>query len=572
MTTIETIIEFAESFSNENLTIIGEGDKLTFGLLGRFHIVQLIVKDNQLTFTTINKDDIYDNHFVTLLNKSQLHDVDQLPDLIEFITNLDLHNYCAVCYNKLDVQSVVLVPCANNNCLYKYEELIIGNNVIEKFLDDPAKCKFLLESAIDAMTCERKYDIFEPYPKHFMKHDVDIERGTVSKLSGKDYDHIKDFNLLNKTIENLDIKTLTKTILSHKNKTDFELSKVIGKDLYILMRFILMSCKVDILKNDGVLDIEVSDFKLYKIVHYGDTEEKFKQISEGKQTNFLFHGSRSCNWFSILRNGLKNCSKTKLMTCGSAYGNGIYFSNDINVSFGYGSSGRKSVVGVFELINKEKYHKGGAIFVVDDENILIQRYLLIIPHKIDIHKLAKEINPLFNKQIHENKLNSAIKYNKKSVAKIMREYKSLSKLNPSNSSFRIEVDPDHLFQWAIYIGGFSDEYPIAQDMKKLGITEIQLEVLYPSDYPFSPPFVRVVTPRFARLTGHVIASSGAFCNELLTPKSWSPTCSIESVIVTLMSEIIEGGGRIDPVNHSVPYSLETAKADFNRVSLQHGWL
>ena len=50
----------------------------------------------------------------------------------------------------------------------------------------------------------------------------------------------------------------------------------------------------------------------------------------------------------------------------------------------------------------------------------------------------------------------------------------------------------------------------------------------PADYPFSPPSIRVVRPRFKRHTGYVI--SGALCMELLTPQGWNPTFSIEALL------------------------------------------
>lgn len=58
----------------------------------------------------------------------------------------------------------------------------------------------------------------------------------------------------------------------------------------------------------------------------------------------------------------------------------------------------------------------------------------------------------------------------------------------------------------------------SQDMKKLEkekkIDHVRLMMKFKDDYPFSPPFVRIVYPRFKRSTGYII--DGAFCMELLT--------------------------------------------------------
>lgn len=564
---MDNITGFLQSYNCNFLQINVNKNTVAFEVNGNKHSVKINLVDNKLVFSP-DGIAIETAHFVSILNESEITNIDQLPELMHFIKSLNLHNYCIVCHQKMDFQSNEYVTCGSEKCLYDYEELIIGNYVIEKFKGDLDKCKFLIESALDAITCERKYDIFEPFPKKFLKYNVDdMKRGDMSKLTGQSYDDAKDFNKINALVANFDIKTLEH--LTQKCKNDIELSQELGKDMYILIRFILMSCKVDIVQNDDMLDIKSNNFKIYKITHPLDKEDEFKAITSDIKTDFLFHGSRWCNWFSILRNGLKNCSNSKLMTAGAAYGKGVYLSDDINLSYQYGKSGKKSVVGVFELINKEKYNKGNNIYVVDDEKILIQRYLLIIPQRY-VNDL-KMINGIFNKQIYEEKAKSVIQYNKKSIAKIVREYKLMSKLKNSVPMVRVELDPNFIFEWKIFCSKFDNNSQIARDMNKLNIEEIELEIRFPQNYPFGPPFIRVVRPRFARLTGHV-TSTGSFCNELLTEKGWSPTYTVEAIVISLMSELVEGDGRIDKNMYNIPYSYEEAREGFIRVAKSHGWM
>src|SRR5206468_3647065 len=81
---------------------------------------------------------------------------------------------------------------------------------------------------------------------------------------------------------------------------------------------------------------------------------------------------------------------------------------------------------------------------------------------------------------------------------------------------------------------FDSSLPLAQDMKRVSITSIVLEVRFPGDFPISPPFVRVVRPRFLPFLsgggGHVTAG-GAVCMELLTNSGWSPVMSMESILL-----------------------------------------
>ncbi|ARF10022.1 ubiquitin-conjugating enzyme E2 [Indivirus ILV1] len=533
------------------------------------YCVVISIKDNNLIFTPKDKDNINDSQFAKVINNSKLTNSNQLLELIDFIKKENVNSYCAICQTRLEFQSDMYMPCGNDKCIYKFEELIIGNPVIEKFNEDEDIAIFLLESAIDAISCPRKYDIFEPFPTHFLKYQdtTEIERGKLSKLSGIYNDYNKNFTKIDETIKNFTPNSLIKILTVQK--TDTDLANVLGKDLYILIRFILMSCKVTIQKDDHMLKIKGNGYKIYKIIHPSDKEDEFKLLAskDTAGTQYLFHGSNWANWYSITRNGLKNCSGTKLMTAGAAHGAGIYLSDNIQVSYGYGASGHKSVVGVFEIINKDKYLKTPQIYVCDNDKALIQRYLLIMTN----HSSLPEINSTFNTKIHENKMSSLIKYNQKSIKKIIREYKTLMKMKPEGSLFRIEVNPDYPFDWKIFIHGFSKETLIAQDMERFSIKEIELEIKFPQNYPFSPPFLRVVRPRFMYQTGR-ITSAGSWCNELVTEKGWIPTCTTESLLITLISEIIDGGGRIDPHKYHIPYTLAEAEAAFIRVAKSHGWM
>jgi ubiquitin-conjugating enzyme E2 Q len=108
------------------------------------------------------------------------------------------------------------------------------------------------------------------------------------------------------------------------------------------------------------------------------------------------------------------------------------------------------------------------------------------------------------------------------------------------------------------------------DCRRWGVTELRLEALFPSDYPFAPPFVRVVTPRFAIHTGHVTVG-GSICTDVLTPKGWSCALTAEDLFILLQSQIIEGEPRLDPTNQSIYYPQE-ARAAFERVAREKGWL
>lgn len=55
---------------------------------------------------------------------------------------------------------------------------------------------------------------------------------------------------------------------------------------------------------------------------------------------------------------------------------------------------------------------------------------------------------------------------------------------------------DNMFQWVVELHTFDPALPLAKDMKKAGITSVVLEVRFGRDYPLSPPFIRVIRPKF----------------------------------------------------------------------------
>jgi ubiquitin-conjugating enzyme E2 Q len=113
----------------------------------------------------------------------------------------------------------------------------------------------------------------------------------------------------------------------------------------------------------------------------------------------------------------------------------------------------------------------------------------------------------------------------------------------SEAGFSLEpASEDHMDKWRIKLFQFDEDSNLAKDMLVLGVEHIELEMTFPDDYPFEPPFVHVVRPRFKRQTGFVM--HGALCMELLTKEGWNPINDIESVIVSIRSLMVVGDGRL----------------------------
>ncbi|KAL7550569.1 hypothetical protein ACHAWF_013784 [Thalassiosira exigua] len=61
-------------------------------------------------------------------------------------------------------------------------------------------------------------------------------------------------------------------------------------------------------------------------------------------------------------------------------------------------------------------------------------------------------------------------------------------------------DEDSMDKWRIKLFGFDEDSNLAKDLMVCGMDHVELEMSFPDQYPFEPPFVRVVAPRFKRQT------------------------------------------------------------------------
>ncbi|KAF3942249.1 hypothetical protein ABW19_dt0202397 [Dactylella cylindrospora] len=165
--------------------------------------------------------------------------------------------------------------------------------------------------------------------------------------------------------------------------------------------------------------------------------------------------------------------------------------------------------------------------------------------------------------------------------RIQQELKALLKIQENHDLEELGwfIDQnliENVYQWIIELHSFDSSLPLAEDMKKQDLKSIVMEVRFGKDFPMTPPFFRVIRPRFRpfaqRGGGHVTAG-GALCMELLTNSGWSAVSSLESVLLQIRMAMsstepyparLEGGG-------SGSYSAYEAKDAFMRACRTHGW-
>ncbi|KAJ4371512.1 hypothetical protein N0V83_004730 [Neocucurbitaria cava] len=165
--------------------------------------------------------------------------------------------------------------------------------------------------------------------------------------------------------------------------------------------------------------------------------------------------------------------------------------------------------------------------------------------------------------------------------RLMRDFKEVIQIQnkepPHELGWHIDEDKiENIYQWIVELHSFNSSLPLAQDMKKKDIKSIVLELRFGKDFPMSPPFVRVIRPRFLGFQqgggGHVTAG-GAMCMQLLTNDGWSAVSSIESVLLQVrmaMSNLEPKPARLvagGPTDYGVGEAVEA----YIRACNMHGW-
>ncbi|CUS15675.1 unnamed protein product [Tuber aestivum] len=140
-------------------------------------------------------------------------------------------------------------------------------------------------------------------------------------------------------------------------------------------------------------------------------------------------------------------------------------------------------------------------------------------------------------------------------------------MNPSSVS--------NVYQWHIELHSFPPEIPLSTDLATKSLSSVLLEFRFGPNFPMSPPFVRVVRPRFLTLAegggGHVTAG-GALCMELLTNSGWSAANSMESVLLQVRMAICS---EVKPARLAPgavrDYAAGEARDAYLRACRVHGW-
>jgi ubiquitin-conjugating enzyme E2 Q len=163
--------------------------------------------------------------------------------------------------------------------------------------------------------------------------------------------------------------------------------------------------------------------------------------------------------------------------------------------------------------------------------------------------------------------------------RLMKELRDIYRSDSFKKGFySIELVNDSLYEWNVRLKGVDKDSPLYGDLITLKEREgkdfILLNVTFKENYPFEPPFVRVVHPL---MTGGYVLLGGAICMELLTKQGWSSAYTVEALIMQIAATFVKGKARIQFGPNKVTqgqYSLARAQQSYKslvQIHEKNGW-
>ncbi|XP_053672983.1 ubiquitin-conjugating enzyme E2Q-like protein 1 [Anopheles nili] len=159
--------------------------------------------------------------------------------------------------------------------------------------------------------------------------------------------------------------------------------------------------------------------------------------------------------------------------------------------------------------------------------------------------------------------------------RLMKELKEIERLQHSRTEpcFTVELINDNLYEWHARLYRIDPDSPLAEDLVELNIPFILLHLVFPENFPFAPPFMRVVEPRIEK--GFVM-EGGAICMELLTPRGWASAYTVEAILMQFAASLVKGQGRVSRKPKATKdFSRRTAEEAFRSLVKTHekyGWV
>jgi len=493
---------------------------IQFKYLNQYIIQYTKINENKIKLSPSEPNSVHLLRLIglNLIQKYSLDYVFDLEVIQEFISNIliEINNqinktkspmdYCSVCGCELKLKGMNKIShCDTEFCSIQSKHLVMDNRITDQYKKDPYLCEILIDILVQGTRHPKEEKIFKPLPK--MKK--------VSNLT-----ELK--KILEKEKPNLDIFHISQC------SNDIELHRKIGNVAYSIISNAISDNYFSLstiekfqteLLNRGISRLENKEtaFDSPNIRFIG-LNYSYEVESKFPKEYFLFHGTPIHSWYPIIKNGLKVMSGTEFMTNGAVYGNGIYLSDQFNMSFGYSSmsyssgSKNRSIVGVFEIAGgTEPHKKTSSIFVVSDDKILLLRYLIVVEGNIDL-LFSKELSDYFGKYLGPiNKLNE-----KKSSNIKNKRFGAEMKLLKSNLKISNIDIVNETSNWKIKLNDING--------KKITLN------IYFNDYPKLPPKILLECETNLNIIKSLCDDKFNVVIPEINPSKWEITCNLSKIV------------------------------------------
>ncbi|XP_059512476.1 ubiquitin-conjugating enzyme E2 Q2-like [Myotis daubentonii] len=206
----------------------------------------------------------------------------------------------------------------------------------------------------------------------------------------------------------------------------------------------------------------------------------------------------------------------------------------------------------------------------EDEGI--EKENLAILEKIRKTQRQDHLNVLVSVSVFQGAVSGSVQ----ASDRLMKELRDIYRSQSYKAGFySVELINDSLYDWHVKLQKVDPDSPLHSDLQilkeKEGIEYILLNFSFKDNFPFDPPFVRVVLPV---LSGGYVLGGGALCMELLTKQGWSSAYSIESVIMQINATLVKGKARVQFGANKNQYNLARAQQSYNSIVQIHeknGW-
>ena len=270
---------------------------------------------------------------------------------------IDLSDHCCICRKSLE-PGVRPSVCDNTLCNFQFSQLGIGNSVSQELKNDPDVADLVISLFATAL----ETDYLTPAPPKLevaSMHRIIDELPTVRQMAAA--------------------------------PNDAQLRAQIGESSFELLRWILLSNRSHLIRlHDQMLIGPPNMPQFMTLISAPEAEREFKKLKAQYGSMLLLHGSRTNRWHSIIRNGLKNASGTKLQANGAAYGPGIYLASHSGISLFYSCREKNKypnsclpaelkVLAVCEVAKDPTLRLASTnIYTLGNERAVICRFLIIV--------------------------------------------------------------------------------------------------------------------------------------------------------------------------------------------------